>query len=87
MAAGVVLVGAFGVGRMQTTFCDVVTNAGAPAAEGELDPPKPLGRCEEIGRFEMGSTVVLLFPPGTVAWDVEPGLDVKLGARIGGLKS
>lgn len=81
----VVMVGAFGVGRMRTTFCELITNAGAPEGDGALDPPRAVARAEELGRFEMGSTVVLLFPPGSARWSVEAGVDVRLGQRIGGV--
>ncbi len=76
-----VMVGAFGVGRMRVVFCDWLTNAGAAAQEQTFNAP--LGRAEEIGRFEMGSTVVLLFPPGSVVWEAEAGAPVKMGQRIG----
>jgi len=39
-----------------------------------------------LGRFGMGSTVILLMPHGTVDWCVEPGQDVKLGQAIATLK-
>ena len=79
-----VLVGAFGVGRMRVVFDDVVTNAGANTIlEKSVNPPWPLARAQEIGRFEMGSTVVLLFPPGKIRWTRSAGEFVRLGERIG----
>ena len=79
-----VLVGAFGVGRMRVVFDDVVTNTGAKdILAKDVVPPCSLGRAEEIGRFEMGSTVVLLFPPGRVRGTAVAGSFVKLGAKIG----
>ncbi|WP_295429659.1 archaetidylserine decarboxylase [uncultured Thiodictyon sp.] len=46
-----------------------------------------LGRGEELGRFNLGSTIVLLFPPGALAWDpaLAPGQAVRLGQRLGTL--
>lgn len=79
---GVVMVGAFGVGRMTTTFCDLVTNTGADGGEVDAELPTPLTRGAELGRFEMGSTVVLLFEKGRIAWDVAQGATVKVGQRI-----
>lgn len=40
---------------------------------------------EEIGRFYLGSTVVLLFEPGRVAWldGLKPGDPVRMGQAIG----
>lgn len=79
----VVMVGAFGVGRMSLTFADTVTNTGSAPEEHAFDEPLEIGRAEEIGRFGMGSTVILMLPHGTVDWAVEPGQDVKLGQRLG----
>lgn len=40
---------------------------------------------DEMGRFILGSTVVLLFQPGKVAWDasLKPGVPVRMGQAIG----
>jgi phosphatidylserine decarboxylase len=40
---------------------------------------------DELGRFNMGSTVILLFEPGRTAWDsrILAGARVKLGEAIG----
>jgi phosphatidylserine decarboxylase len=39
----------------------------------------------EMGRFYLGSTVVLLFEPGWVEWleELAPGDNVRMGAAIG----
>jgi phosphatidylserine decarboxylase len=81
----VVMVGAFGVGRMSTTFADIVTNTGGPDSDG-IVPDRVFARAEELGRFEMGSTVVLVTEPGRVRLDLEPGATVRLGERIGGAR-
>lgn len=79
----VVLVGAFGVGRMRVVFDPVATNTGGAAQlERPVQPPVPLERAQELGRFEMGSTVVLLLPPGQVEWTVKPGDPVQVGQRL-----
>jgi phosphatidylserine decarboxylase len=77
-----VMVGAFGVGRMTASFAELVTNTGRPAADRDLDQPLPLLHGDELGRFELGSTVVLVFEAGRVAWDVEVGVDVKVGQLL-----
>ncbi len=79
----VVMVGAFGVGRMAVEFADLLTNRGAPAADVDLPTPFAVARAGELGRFELGSTVVLVFEPGAVAWEAKPGDVVRLGQRIG----
>ena len=79
----VVMVGAFGVGRMATVFADLVTNTGQPKDDRLLPSPHPVVRAGELGRFEMGSTVVLLTEPGRVDFECRPGDVVKMGERIG----
>lgn len=80
-----VMVGAFGVGRIRVVYDEVVSNEGRPASDVTLPTPLTLDRAAELGRFELGSTVILLLPPGTVEWTREPGEAVRLGQRIGRL--
>ena len=51
-----------------------------------LAPPAPviLERGAEMGRFLLGSTVILLFPPGVVAWNDEckAGAELKMGQQL-----
>jgi len=56
----VVLVGATNVGRMTLSFAGLVTNAGGPPTYVRLDPALPVRRGDELGAFNLGSTVVLL---------------------------
>src|SRR6185369_14299403 len=48
-------------------------------------PPRPVEKGGELGRFEMGSTVILLFEPGRVVWDdrLVPEAVVRMGRRFG----
>lgn len=78
-----VMVGAFGVGRMRVVYDDVVTNTGGEGVAREVDPPAQLAAAAELGRFEMGSTVILLFPPGRAELALQPEQVVRVGARIG----
>ena len=78
-----VMVGAYGVGRMETTFCDVVTNSGGKAEARELDKAANVEKGSEIGRFNMGSTVIMLFEPGCVEFELELDQVVCMGQRIG----
>jgi phosphatidylserine decarboxylase len=71
-----VMVGALNVGRIRV----VGIERGA-----KLERPRPLSRGEELARFEMGSTVVLIAPPGgpkPVA-DLAHEQPVRMGAEIG----
>ena len=77
----VVMVGAIGVGNIRLGHCpDSVTwrNAGE-RRRIELDVPVTKG--DELGAFRLGSTVVLVFPPGRAALDCKDTL--RFGERIG----
>jgi phosphatidylserine decarboxylase len=49
--------------------------------------PTQLAKGDEMARFNMGSTVILLFPPGAVTWDekLKAGNTLRMGERIGTL--
>ena len=81
-----VLVGATIVGSMATTWHGVV-NPPRPAqvrewsyAPGEVS----LARGAEMGRFLLGSTVVMLFPPGPLSFNTAwvPGGAVRMGEAM-----
>jgi phosphatidylserine decarboxylase len=82
-----VLVGATIVGSMATVWHGVVdpARAGAPAEWTYDDRDIVLEKGEEMGRFLLGSTVVMLFRPGTIAFDESwaPERAVRLGERMG----
>ena len=42
----------------------------------------PVKRGDELGRFNLGSTVILVTEPGRVDWELSVGADVKVGQRI-----
>lgn len=79
----VVLVGAFGVGRITLSFCDLVTNSGGNASVGEPVPRPQLGRGDELGVFHLGSTVVIVAPPGCWRFTVNKGDRVRVGVSLG----
>ncbi|HEY6643588.1 archaetidylserine decarboxylase [Povalibacter sp.] len=85
--AAMILVGALFVGSMATVHC------------GEINPPPrrrkapvtidkgighPFAKGEELGRFNMGSTVVMLFQQDRIRWEpaLAPQRKVVLGATI-----
>lgn len=90
-AMGLVLVGAIFVGSMETVWAGQVTPPpGKPMSRwcyDQCEPTRHLERGDEMGRFNMGSTVILLFPPGRIRWDSElkPGDTVRMGQQIGTL--
>ncbi len=80
-----VMVGAFGVGRIANIVDGDRTNIGGKACRREVNPGRAVQRGEEIGRFELGSTVILLFEPGRVRWRLERGQQLRMGRAIGDL--
>ena len=86
-----VMVGALNVGSMDTVWHGEV----APRSQRVVTALQPRGpgaslslpRGAEMGRFNMGSTVVLLFPPGRIEWqpDFVAGRRVRMGEPIGRL--
>jgi phosphatidylserine decarboxylase len=56
---------------------------------GKLPDPVELDRGEEMGRFFLGSTVILLFPENTVRWEesYHAGSTTRMGERLGTLVS
>ena len=80
-----VLVGAANVGRITLSFSDLVTNMGAGAPPRRTEPPDPLPvrRGEEVGAFNLGSTVVLLAAdPALAPVAAEPGALVRMGEAL-----
>ena len=78
-----VLVGATVVGSMATVWHGVV-NPPRPRQVREWrydDEPVALRKGEEMGRFQLGSTVVLLFPRGAI--DFAPGWSAARAVRMG----
>lgn len=81
-----VAVGATNVGKVRLTFDDLTTNVRGARATARDYRDVTLAKGEEWGRFEFGSTIVLVAAPGLLTLDVQPpGTPVRLGARIGTL--
>ena len=81
-----VLVGAIFVSSVETVWQGVVTPPTAPSVRSWRydDQNILLKKSEEMGRFNMGSTIIILFGKDKVAWekDVHAGRPVKLGEKI-----
>lgn len=87
-----VLVGAMIVAGIETVW----TGPLAPAGHSVLtldymrDPEqRTLARGAEMGRFQLGSTVILLLPRNRASWDsaLQPGSTLRMGQRIGSCAS
>ena len=90
-----VLVGAMNVGSIETVWAGEITppNGRKVKSWSHLDADGNSGisldRGEEMGRFNMGSTVVLLFGPDAVQWaqDLEIDMPLRMGQRLAMLNS
>ncbi len=82
-----VLVGAIFVGSIETVWAGLITPPRGRRIRSWNYPPNHthLGRGQEMGRFNMGSTVILLFGENAVSWDkaLQPNAKVRMGQRIG----
>jgi phosphatidylserine decarboxylase len=83
--AVVVMIGALNVASLSTGISGEI-ESGTPRVFEPADPPA-LARGAELGRFNLGSTVVLLFPKGRATWlpSLEPGQRVRMGQALGRL--
>ncbi len=84
-----VLVGALNVGSMETVWRGEITpRRPRSLASLPVDDPRTLERGAEMGRFNMGSTVILLLPPGRASWEgsLASGRILRVGERIGRLE-
>ncbi len=84
----VVAVGATVVGRVRAHYDPAapLTNcAGATAVAMDYPAPLPVEKGQELGAFELGSTVILLFEPGRVLLEprLVPGARVRVGEAVG----
>lgn len=82
-----VAVGAIGVGRIRVSFDDdLVSNRAGVDEPIDRSYDVPFSRGEEWGRFELGSSILLIAAPGAIELEAGvPGDPVRLGRRIGRL--
>ncbi|HRD67300.1 MAG TPA: archaetidylserine decarboxylase [Candidatus Competibacter sp.] len=86
----VVLVGAINVASIETVWAGAITPPLGKAVRHWNYPPNGggavrLDKGAELGRFNMGSTVILLFGRNAVRWepDIRAGTTVRMGQRLG----
>ncbi len=82
-----ILVGALNVGSISTPWTGEIRprRSGAVEALAIGDHPTWTARGDLLGWFNMGSTVILLFPDGVCDWEdaLEPGRALRMGESIG----
>ncbi len=81
-----IMVGALIVAGIDTVWPNTFrTHASAPVHEDFAGQNRTFAAGDEMGRFYLGSTVVLLFEPGRVAWreDLAPAAPLRMGEAIG----
>ena len=81
----IVLVGALNVASLSTPWLGEISSARARFWDAQAVPADPLPPGAELGRFNLGSTVVTVLPSGSVAWDAVVGCEetVRMGMRLG----
>jgi phosphatidylserine decarboxylase len=82
-----VMVGAIIVGGIETVWNGRLTpphRRNVPPTYYQPMQPLLLPRGAELGRFHMGSTVILLAPPGALSWNsaLASGQEVRLGQEL-----
>jgi phosphatidylserine decarboxylase len=81
--AVLVMIGALNVSSLTTALTGEIESG----AERLISPAAPptLARGDELGRFNLGSTVVLLFPRDVAEWNetLEPGQAIRMGEPLG----
>jgi phosphatidylserine decarboxylase len=82
-----VLVGALNVGSMATVWAGDITPAARRVVAKIPGRHLVLEKGAELGRFNMGSTVILLFEPNRARWHagVHAGAVVRLGQSLGNI--
>ncbi len=92
MPWAIILVGALNVGSMATVWHGDVTprrhREVTSLPTRDLLAPASLAKGDEMARFNMGSTIILLLPPGAAEWQASlvAGRVLRMGERIGTLR-
>ena len=84
-----VLVGAMIVGSVETRWAGVVVPGSRQVTSTRYEGEQAISfdKGEEMGRFRLGSTVIMVMPKGSVSWnsDQVAGTTVRMGAAFGAL--
>lgn len=84
---GLAMIGALFVGSMETVWAGRITPPHLRDEPHHYQPMESvtLGRGDEMGRFNMGSTVILLLPENGLDWEptLQPGQAIRMGQALG----
>jgi phosphatidylserine decarboxylase len=85
----VVLVGALNVSSISTRWLGEIPSAGPRLWQDAGPPQRRYGRGDEIGHFNLGSTVIVLLPPATLTWNEGLTTDepLQLGQSLGRIRA
>ncbi|MGI9278070.1 MAG: archaetidylserine decarboxylase [Endozoicomonas sp.] len=81
-----VLVGAENVGRIETSWFCIKPELNKEVVTLDFSdkvPPVRLEKGEEMGLFNLGSTIILMFPENRGTFDLKTGNKVKMGEKAG----
>ncbi|MEN8177864.1 MAG: archaetidylserine decarboxylase [Pseudomonadota bacterium] len=85
----VIMVGAIFVSSIETVWAGTITPVSRQVRRWEYPPIQPaepvtLEKGDEMGRFNMGSTVILLFGKGAIDWaeELNPSQTLQMGERL-----
>lgn len=83
----VIMVGAMIVSGIETVWGGRIKRKPKTRIQGFGDQTIHLEKAQEMGRFNLGSTVILIFPKGCVTWapSLRPGTPVRVGRTLGQL--
>ncbi|WP_370979914.1 archaetidylserine decarboxylase [Agaribacterium sp. ZY112] len=79
-----VLVGAMIVASIETVWAGTIAPSKSGVSHKSYDDGIELKKGEEMGRFKLGSTVILLYPEKTLNWeaDLKASSPIKMGEAI-----
>lgn len=85
--SSVVMIGALNVASLATRLTGEIESGRERVFAAEAPPAIAAG--DELGQFNLGSTVVMLFPAGTVDWldTLELGQAVRMGQALGRIRA
>ena len=82
-----VLIGALNVSSISTQWLGEIPSGKRREWQNDVTPRHRYERGDEIGAFNLGSTVILMLPPGLVAWreGLQSGQRLNMGESLGHL--